>query len=404
MNRAKLVLKFPISLLLWLAIFNAYASDWEYSGNIKLLSNATLFKENDIATLNDKKLQYSTSIATRLMTNYQKRAFSFELHYDLISQYSTYNSDISNTFDDQYIDLDKSIYENNNFLLKNRIDRLILSYVDKSWVFHMGRQAISWGNGFLFNPFDFFNPFSQTAIDKDYKSGSDMLYVQWLAPNGDDIQWVFVPRKSPASDKVINRDSTVAVKYKRFLPSVEVDVIAAHHYDDPLLGLGILKSIAETIWRLDTTLLFLDDEKTEFTLMSNVDYSWTWIDYNMYGYLEFFYNSMGISSYDDFDGSQIADRIQRAELFTVGRSYLATGLTIETSPLTNMSSNIIVNIGDGSVLIPLSYNYSWKQNTNITIGATLGFGKRDTEYGGYQVNGLYLGNGQSTYILISNYF
>ena len=45
-------------------------------------------------------------------------------------------------------------------------------------VMRFGRQAITWGNGLVFNAMDIFNPFDPAAVDKEYKTGDDMIYGQ----------------------------------------------------------------------------------------------------------------------------------------------------------------------------------------------------------------------------------
>jgi len=77
----------------------------------------------------------------------------------------------------------------------NRLDRLAVSYTSDKVVMKFGRQAISWGNGFIYTAMDIFNPFDPAAVDKEFKTGDDMLYGQYLRWNGDDLQGVMVFRR-----------------------------------------------------------------------------------------------------------------------------------------------------------------------------------------------------------------
>ena len=380
--------------------------NWRFSGNMKLQSSETLFANNDVATINKRRLQHNHIASTRLISNYQKQGFSFDFHYDLKFQYSTLSDiEAGTNKSKQIIDLDANLLEKNDYLVSQRIDRLLVGYAQDKWVIRLGRQAISWGNGFLFNPMDLFNPFSQTAIDKDYKSGEDMLYLQWLFDSGNDGQWVFIPRKSSENDDINLDVSSAAFKYKLFMDFAEMDFLAARHYEENILGIGMIKSIKESMWRADVTITRLKDDSIALMLMSNVDYSWIWLDHNMYGYIEYFYNSIGKNSYQELFGSTVFDRVQRSEIFTSGSQYVATGVTIETSPLTSFSPSLILNLHDGSILMPVNFTYSWKQNTTVSLGGNFVIGKRDTEFGGYQIpGGRYLSQGQSVYFQIANYF
>ena len=56
-----------------------------------------------------------------------------------------------------------------------RLDRISIGYTGDKTVIRFGRQAVSWGNGLLYTPMDIFNPFDPATVDKEFKSGDDML-------------------------------------------------------------------------------------------------------------------------------------------------------------------------------------------------------------------------------------
>ena len=384
-----------------------HASDWHFSGNLKLLTSEYLYSAKDVATIDNHRLQPNHILSSRLMSSYQKKNFTFNLHYDLKAQYSKLNNPGFNTESEsrQIFDFQQNYHKNNDMIYSHRIDRLEMSYIQESWIIKIGRQAISWGNGFLFNPLDLINPYSQTAIDKEYKTGDDMLYTQLLTDNGDDWQWVFVPRRNLTTGDLSAEESSLLIKYKTIKQAIDLDLLAARHYDESIVGFGLLKAVKESIWRLDASLTLLQDDSMAVMLVTNMDYSWVLMKKNMYGYLEYAYNSLGINSYQELDGSSIKNRLERSEVFTTGRHYLAAGLTIETSPLTNISSNLIFNLHDQSMLIPVSLTYSWKQNVNLILGGTFSLGEKNTEFGGYKsALGYYLSPGQNIYGQIFFYF
>ena len=89
--------------------------------------------------------------------------------------------------------------DSSDFIL-HRLDRLSLGYTSESLVMRLGRQAVTWGNGLVFYPMDIFNPFNPVAIDKDYKTGDDMLYGQWTTYQGNDWQMILLPRRDVAGE------------------------------------------------------------------------------------------------------------------------------------------------------------------------------------------------------------
>jgi hypothetical protein len=94
-----------------------------------------------------------------------------------------------------------------------RLDRVSLGYTGDKTVIRFGRQAVSWGNGLLYTPMDIFNPFDPATVDKEFKSGDDMLYGQYLFNDGSDIQTVAVVRRDLTSGEVEADQSSLALKY-----------------------------------------------------------------------------------------------------------------------------------------------------------------------------------------------
>ena len=61
--------------------------------------------------------------------------------------------------------------------LRGRTDRLSLTFRAPSLDITLGRQAISFGTGRIFTPFDLVAPFSPAVLDSQYKPGIDALRV-----------------------------------------------------------------------------------------------------------------------------------------------------------------------------------------------------------------------------------
>ena len=57
---------------------------------------------------------------------------------------------------------------------------------------------------------DVFNPFDPAAVDKEYKTGDDMLYGQYLLNNGNDMQGVAMVRRNPLNRRCGSDQSSLA--------------------------------------------------------------------------------------------------------------------------------------------------------------------------------------------------
>jgi len=283
------------------------------------------------------------------------------------------------------MDLTHVISQDNDSEIVHRLDRLYVDITTTNAVARIGRQAVSWGNGLIYTPMDFFNPFDPAAVDKEYKTGDDMLYGQYLRQNGDDAQVVWVIRRDINGD-VGSDVNSIAAKYHGFAEEKEYDLLIATHFDDRIFGVGGISNVGGAVWRGDVT---LTDTQTDnvFSLVTSMSYSWTGWDKNISGILEYFYNGFGI---DDGDYSPAAlennpdlvERIIRGELFTLGRHYIVVSAMMEITPLWLLTPNAFINLSDGSMLAQLVSSYDLKQDWQLLAALGIPIGPAGTEFGG----------------------
>jgi len=283
------------------------------------------------------------------------------------------------------MDLTHVISEDSDSIVEHRLDRLYVDITSTQTVARIGRQAVSWGNGLIYTPMDFFNPFDPAAVDKEYKTGDDMIYGQYLRQNGDDLQGVWVFRRDINGEVTSDVDS-IAAKYHGFASEQEYDLLIAEHFDDNIFGIGGISNVGGAIWRGDIT---LTDTQTDnvFSLVTSLTYSWIGWGKNISGVLEYFYNGFGIAD-GDYSPAALAnnpdlvERITRGELFTLGRNYVAASAMMEISPLWLLTPNVFINASDGSMLAQLVSSYDFKQDWRILAALSIPVGPAGTEFGG----------------------
>ena len=197
--------------------------------------------------------------------------FDFECHYEMIgsggetrkalqsflNQYPSLSGSPllgGATRDEQRVmDLTREISSHSDYLVYHRIDRLVLSaYADRGSV-RIGRQALTWGNGFLFTPMDLFNPFSPMDVERDYKIGDDMITAQIYTGGAGELQMLYVPRRNTENDHIEWASSAVAAKYHFNVSRMDMDVMAGKNYEDTVFGVGFTGYLANAAWRLDST-------------------------------------------------------------------------------------------------------------------------------------------------------
>ncbi|MGB5492373.1 MAG: hypothetical protein WBM76_16310 [Woeseiaceae bacterium] len=312
--------------------------------------------------------------------------------------------------DRRLINLTDVIEDDGKTVVLHRLDRLSVGYTSEKAVVRLGRQALSWGNGLFYAPMDLVNPFDPAAVDREYKSGDDMLYLQYLRDNGHDIQGAYVARRNPVSGDVESGQATTAIKYHGFLGEAEYDLLLAENYGDTVVGFGAGKSVGGAVWRGDLVVTRGDDDAT-VQLVTNLTYSWNWFDKNMSGAIEYFYNGFGQRSgaYDPIslgNNTDLISRVTRGELFSIGRHYLAGSVMIEMTPLWGLTPTVLANVADPSGLFQLVSNYSVSDNMTLLASINVPLGPKGSEFGGINAGqpDRYLSGGAGLFAQIAWYF
>jgi len=404
------------------------AEQWQTGGNLKYFLSVTQYDADNLFAQQDRTTPLDQSLSLRLKA--QKKwpsQWDFNIHYQAV----TYYSDSVEVLRKTGIPLSYLVYgppnddarlfnltdvasgnglDNGKSVLYHRLDRLSVGYTESNYVVRFGRQAVSWGNGLVFQPMDIFNPFSPTAIDKEYKSGDDMLYFQYLLASGNDVQSVLIPRRNVASGNLHADESSLALKYHNTRGATDMDVLAARHFADNLLGIGFASDWQGAVLRGDAVNVWNPGGPTLSGVIS-INYSWVWNHYNVSGYLEYYHNGYGISN-EDYSPialnkkSELLTRLLRGEIFTLRKNYLAGGMSVEFTPRWIFSPLLISNIDDGSWLTQWLATFDWQQNLTLLLGANIPMGGHGTEFGGIPTGsaGVYSGGGRSAYAQLAYYF
>ena len=394
--------------------------DPEFSGHLKTQTNLQNYSSDDLLAQLGSQRPIQQDIDLRLNQAIYYDAFDFEINAEYLGIASDglearrqleqlavpFLSISPSSFEERRLfDFNSQLNSDENHESWLRLDRLALGYSSDRLVFRVGRQAISWGNGLIFQVLDKFNPFSPIEIDKDYKSGDDMAYLQYLFDDGSDLQFLAIPRRDIDSGNVTDRQSSFAAKYHGRLDNLDYDLLIAQHYDQSVLGLGFAHELFQGLLRTDLSVTDLESE-SYWSALVNYDRSWELFDKNCYGYLEYFYNQIGSSGADYSSPSdQLIQRIEIGEIFTIARHYFASGLRVELTPLVNLLPSNIINLRDQSGIFQAGLQWDVAQNFTVLSGANIFYGPRHTEFGGLQTElGNFVAAPSSAYVRLQYFF
>jgi hypothetical protein len=285
--------------------------------------------------------------------------------------------------DQRAFDLDKVIHDSSRSASVHRLDRLYVGYNNADSLVRFGRQVFTWGDGLVFNPMDFINPFPPTAVDTEYKTGEDMLFAQTTVSGIGNFQGAYVMRRDENGS--IGRDvASAALKFRGEMGAATFDVMAAEHYDQRVTGLGLSGPVGETMVRANVVATDTGPHEVVSGVL-NVDYSWTFLKHNVYGYLEYYRNGYGRRSIDLAqlnENPDLTQRVARGEVFTLGRDYFSAGMKIELTPLLKLNPGAIFNMNDRSGMALLHLEYEMHSDLMLYAGIDSPFGAHGSEFGG----------------------
>ena len=291
--------------------------------------------------------------------------------------------------DTAWLGLDDPLANRKEMRAVQSLDRLSVSYTTERWVFALGRQAYTWGNGIVFRPLDLFDPFAPDAVDESYKPGVDALYAQRLFADGSDLTTLIVPRRNPATGALDPDFGSAAVKWHGAGAGVQLEIVAARDYGDTVLGLGLAGAWDGAVWRVTLVPERLVSGHTKTSLVANVEHAWQRGERNLSGFAEYYRNGFGRSgsgyALDELDADLLA-RLARGQVFDTGRDYVALGLRMQLTPLLEVDPVLIANLGDHSRLLLLQGNWSVAQNLGLDFGVRAAVGATGTEFGGLRVS------------------
>ncbi len=414
----------PFVTIAIVALFSGAAlpqeAEYEFGGHTKGRVLAQSFPDNSAF----RPLTGSSSLDVegdlRLNFEASKARWSFDAAYQLFAAYGDRiipagmlpggPTDRLPDDDRRFFNLTMTIDDGGKFVALHRLDRLWVGYANDKAVVRLGRQALSWGNGLVFSPMDIVNPFDPTAVDTEYKAGDDMLYGQYLRDNGDDIQVSYVVRRDILSGDPEFDESTVAVKYHGIVGNAEYDLLVSRNYGETTLAVGGNRSIGGAVWRGDLVVTdAASGSKAQF--VTNLSYSWVWGGKNVSGMVEYYFDEYGQQDgrYDSTSlalNPQLLQRLARGQSFTIGRHYIAGGLTIEMTPLWILAPNLFANVEDRSALLQIVTRNNLSEDMEFIGALNIPLGPDGSEYGGIAIDipGVFLSTDISLFAQIAWYF
>lgn len=263
-----------------------------------------------------------------------------------------------------------------SFALYQNLDRFALTIRTAGADIIVGRQAVAWGSARVINPTDVLAPFAFNELDKEERTGVDAVRVRIPLGSLDELDMGVV-----AGNRFRGRTSAFFLRGKVNAFKTDISALAMAFRDHLLVGLDIARSIGGAGSWLEAAYVvpgaFLrngtEGGQDYFRASAGLDYNFS---AKTYGFAEYHFNSAGRSEPEAYLSSIATIPYQDGAVYLLGRHYLSVGSTYQITSLLPLTSLVIVNLGDLSVVLAPSVEYNIAQNIYLAGGAYLGIGKR----------------------------
>ena len=300
----------------------------------------------------------------------------------------------------RFFNWSEELFSHEEQRMVTRADRLSVAYRQPSWSLRVGRQAISWGSGLVFQPLDLFSPFAPTTIDREFKPGVDAILFESLVGDSGELQALWIGRQPVVS----NRSShTVALKWHVGLNQLSVDAIVAEHIGDDFAGISLSVPVGGALVRMDASRL-CEDETCTVNALVNVDYTVSVGQALFYVFAELYHSGFGLASATEPISAALQRRLARGEVFTLMENYGSVGANITWHPLLSQSFVVLNNLDDGSGLFQTTMNYEPSDSTRVQFGFSVPFGKQNSEFGEKEIHADMTSGGGSTWFATLSYY
>ena len=265
------------------------------------------------------------------------------------------------------------------------LDRLFATVSVPFADIYLGRQAISWGAARVVRPTDVIVPFSFTAVDTEYRPGVDALRLRVPVGGFNEIDSGAIFGEDFEPEK-----SAYYLRPSFYLWDTDISLVGMLFRENLLTGFSASRAIGEAGAWFEAAYVVPDlvnvpaDPYAEDYLSLSVGADRN-LAADVYGYLEYHFNSAGTIETGDYLSSATGPAYSEGNVYLLGQHYLAAGGTYTAAPLLPIDALVVVNLTDGSGEITVSADYNFKENVYIGGGMLLGIGPEPETLGGVPV-------------------
>jgi len=262
-----------------------------------------------------------------------------------------------------------------SFAVYQNLDRLVLTVATEPADIFVGRQAIAWGSARAINPTDIIAPFALQELDKEERVGVDAVRIRIPLGFMGEIDAGYVLGKNFRFE-----NSAFFLRAKSYVAKTDLSFLFLGFQENLLLGVDMTRSIGGAGFWIEGAYVLADvfgerefgNSNDYLRLSAGLDYSLTG---KTYGFIEYHFNGGGSSRPENYITNFANSALGEGSVFLLGRHYLIPGLNHQITPLIVVTSEILINLSDGSFFIAPIVEYNLAPNVYIAAGGFIGLGK-----------------------------
>ena len=269
------------------------------------------------------------------------------------------------------------------------LDNAYIKFAFRRFDLTVGKQQISLGSGYVWNPTDVFN--IKDVLDPTYEQpGHNALRLDVPLGNSGGVTALYSPEDTwKHSSKLIQLKmriprfdvSLIAIETLwRFHDYTEFDVDTFGFLEQPetrrvlggslegeLFGLGLWSEYGHSLMK---------ESEDFYELVVGMNYTF---DFQTFVMMEYYRNTLAESDYRQYTLNDWM-RYFAAEQKAVSRDQLYTMIQHPVTDFIELGMMSIISISDGSVALVPTFNWSFSENLDIMAYANVNFGRDGTAY------------------------
>jgi len=264
------------------------------------------------------------------------------------------------------LNLDSRIYGRGEFLWRHRLYRAYLEYDNGPLRFTAGRQQVSWGTGYFWNPTDLFNPVTFALVESQERFGADAASLEVGVGTLSQVQAVWAWGASPETARG-------ALRFRTNLAHYDFSVMAGKFFRDKVIGADFSGQVRGAGLRGEWLHSFSETRKDYDQLVVGWDYRFSG---SLIVTAEYLFNSGEMSARE-----LIASVVRSRTGGVLSTSSHLAGLyaDYQAHPLMHLTGYASVDLERGGLFLGPRFSWSVTQNTSLEAGALLSSGGGEFE-------------------------